>query len=93
MPEGFITTDLWPMAMDCACWVYTIKPKESTGLSPYELCTRSTYTPHKDLFRNCHVFVDTTYVLEPKIQKSGVKIPKWNPRSRSSAFMGLLLMN
>ena len=31
---------------------------------------------------NFHVWGCPTYVLEPKLQKPGVKITKWDPRSR-----------
>ena len=34
-----------------------------------------------------------TYVLEPKLQKPGVKIPKWAPRSRRGVNMGFIKMH
>ena len=36
---------------------------------------------------NCHIWGFPTYVLEPKLQKHGVKIPKWDPRSRRGVNM------
>jgi hypothetical protein len=39
-PEGFITADLWPMAMDYAIWLYNWVPSATTGLSPLDLFTR-----------------------------------------------------
>ena len=33
-----------------------------------------------ETLRNCHVWGFLKYVLEPKLQKPGVKIPKWYPR-------------
>ena len=32
-PEGTITAELWPMAMDHAAWIYNRIPKPDTGLS------------------------------------------------------------
>ena len=40
---------------------------ESTGLYTYYLWNKSIYTPS-----NCHVFGDSTYVLDHKIQNSDV---------------------
>ena len=37
---------------------------------------------------NCHVSGCPTYVLEPKLQKPGVKITKWAPRSLRRVSMG-----
>ena len=87
-PDGTITAELWPMAMDHAVWVYNHMPKEDTGLTPAELWARSTYIPVKELFGRCHPWGCPTYILEPKLQKGGIKIPKWQPCSRRGAFMG-----
>ena len=38
---------------------------------------------------NYHVWVFTSYALEPNLQKPGVKIPKWYPRIRKGVNMGL----
>ena len=37
---------------------------------------------------NCHFLGFPTYVLEPKFQKPGVKIPKWDTRIRRGVNMG-----
>ena len=37
---------------------------------------------------NCHVWGCPAYVLEPKLHKPGVNIPKWAPRSRRGVNMG-----
>ena len=42
---------------------------------------------------NCHVWFCPTYVLEPKLQNPGVKIPKWAPRSRRGVNMGFRKMH
>jgi hypothetical protein len=86
-PEGFIITELWPMAMDHAAYLYNHIPKMDTGISPVEIWSRTVVsTAH--LLNDCHVWGSPVYVLEPKLQKSGVKIPKWNPRSRRGVNMG-----
>jgi len=92
-PEGMMTADLWPMAMDHAVWLYNRIPKMDTGLAPIELWTRSTFLPTKDMLSNCHTFGCPVYVLEPKLQKSGIKIPKWAPRSRRGLNMGFSRMH
>ena len=88
IPEGLITTYIYPVAMDNSCWIYNSTPKQITGLSPYVICNRPSYTPHKDLFRNCHVLGAPTYLLDPKLHKSGVKIPKYQLITRKSVFIG-----
>ena len=81
-PSDTITANHWPMAMDYAAWVYNNLPKQDTGLSPNDLWSRSKYTPIQETLARSHVWGAPTYVLEPKLQKSGIKIPKWAPRSR-----------
>ena len=75
------------MAMDHAVWIYNHLPRMDSGASPEELWTRSN-TVTSRLLSDCHVWGSPTYVLEPKLQKSGVKIPKWRPRSRRGVNMG-----
>lgn len=87
-PSDTITANHWPMAMDYAAWVYNNLPKQDTGLSPNDLWSRSKYTPIQETLARSHVWGAPTYVLEPKLQKSGIKIPKWAPRSRRGVFMG-----
>jgi hypothetical protein len=41
-----------------------------------------------DVFANCHVWGCPVFVLEPKLRKSGVKIPKWTPSSRQEVNVG-----
>ena len=43
--------------------------------------------------RKCHVWGCPTYVLEPKLQNPGVKIPKWDPRSQRGDNMGFRNMH
>ena len=80
-PEDTLYTDLWPTAMDYAVWVYNLTPDMQSGLSAIEIWSSSRFEPVSETLSNCHVWVCPTYVLEPKFQKPGVKIPKWAPRS------------
>ena len=92
-PEDTLSTDLWPMAMDYAVWVYNRTPDMQSGLSAIEIWSRSRFEPVSETFRNCHVLGCPTYVLEPKMQNPGVKIPKWDPRSRIGVNMGFIKMH
>ena len=59
-----------------------------SGLSAIEIWLRSRFEPVSETLSNCHVLGCPTYVLEPKLQKPGVKIPKWDPRSRRGVNIG-----
>ena len=74
--------------MDYACWIYNRAPTESTIFSHYTLWNRSIYTTHKYLLSIFHVFGAPNYVSDPKLHNSGVKIPKYQPRSNKTVFMG-----
>ena len=87
-PEDTLSTDIWPMAMDYAVWVYNRTPNMQSGLSAIEIWSRSRFEPVKETLSNCHVWGCPTYVLEPKLHKPGVKIPKWDPRSQRGVYMG-----
>ena len=76
------------MAMDHASWMYSNHPRADTGLSPNDMWTKSQYDSVKQVLGRCHVWGCPAFVLDPKLQKSGIKIPKWAPRSRAAAFMG-----
>ena len=64
-----------------------------SGLSAIEIWRRSVFDPVSETFSNFHVWGCPTYVLEPKLQKPGVKIPKWDPRSRRGVNMGVSEMH
>ena len=53
-----------------------------SGLSAIEIWSRSIFEPVSETLSKCHVWGCPTYLLEPKLQNPGVKIPKWAPRSR-----------
>ena len=42
---------------------------------------------------NCHIWGCPTYVLEPKLQKPGIKMPKWDPKSQRGVNMGFSNMH
>ena len=44
-PEEKLSTDIWPMAMDYAVWVYNRIPDMQYGLSAIEICSRSRIEP------------------------------------------------
>ena len=75
-PEDTLSTNLWPMAMNYAVWVYNWTPDMQSGLSAIEIWPRSRFEPVSENLSNCHVWGCPTYVLDPKLQKPGVKIPK-----------------
>ena len=87
-PEGAITAELWPMAMDHATWLYNCIPHMDTGFAPVQLWTQSGFMDVKHVLSSCHVWGCPTFVLEPKLQKPGVKVPKWAPRSRCGVNLG-----
>ena len=64
-----------------------------SGLSAIEIWSRSRFEPVSETLSNCQVWGSPTYVLEPKLQKPGVKIPKWAPRSQRGVNMGFRKMH
>ena len=82
------STDLWPMAMYYSVWVYNRTPDMQSGLSAIDIWSRSRFEPVSETLSNCHVWYCPTYVLEQKLQKPGVKIPKWAPRIQRGVTMG-----
>ena len=62
-------------------------------LSATEIWSRSRFEPVSETLSNCHVWGCPTHVLEPKLQKPGVKIPKWDPMSRRGVNMGFSKMH
>ena len=77
--------DLWPMAMSYSVYLWNHTPIQGVGMSPEELFSK-TKLPNSPLV-NAKVWGCPAYVLEPGLQ-SGIKIPKWNPRSRRGQFVG-----
>ena len=44
-PEDTLSTDLWPMALYYAVWVYNCTPDMQSGLSAIEIWSRSRFEP------------------------------------------------
>ena len=74
-------------------WVYNLTPDMQSGLSAIEIWSRSRFDPVWETFNNCHVWCFPTYVLEPNLHSRGVKIPKWDTRSRRWVNMGFIKMH
>ena len=91
--EDTLSNDIWPMATYYDICVYNQIPDMQSGLSAIEIWSRSRFEPVSETLSNCHVWGCPTYVLEPKLQKPGVKIPKWAPRSRRGVNMGFSKMH
>lgn len=83
-----IKPEHWPQAMDHAVWLYNRIPRMDTGISPFEMWSRSRYHSTSEVLENCHVWGCPVFVLEPKLRKTGVKIPKWAPRSKQGVYLG-----
>jgi GAG-pre-integrase domain len=83
---GVHDTCLWPMAVAHATYIHNRMPRRETGLSPYELLSRTNWERKK--LQDLHVWGCPTYVLDPRVQ-DGKKIPCWTPRSRRGQYMGL----
>jgi hypothetical protein len=82
--KGGISKNIWPMAVDYACYVYNHMPNDK-GIAPADLFTGSMIPRHK--LKDIHVFGCPVYVLDPKLQQ-GKKLPRWQPRSRIGVFVG-----
>ena len=87
-PEAF-SQDLWPFALDYACWLHNHTAHGKTGkMAPIELM--SGVTLQNDLLQRARVWGCPVYVLSPELQ-DGKKIPKWEPRARRGQFLGFSL--
>eukprot|EP00980_Cylindrotheca_fusiformis_P019967 scaffold7036_cov69-Cylindrotheca_fusiformis.AAC.1 len=77
--------DLWPMAMQHASFLNNVIPKIRDGLSPEEKFSRSLKAA--DRLHKLPVWGCPAYVLQPTLQDAK-KLPKWQPRSRRSQYVG-----
>ena len=77
--------ELWPFALDYACWINNHTPNHKHGWMPIELfCGTSVDCQH---LRRTRVWGCPGYVLSPTLQ-DGKKIPKWAPKARRGQFLG-----
>ena len=91
--EYIFSTNLFTMAIYYSVWIYNWIHNMKSGSSAIGIWSRSRFEPVADTLNNCHVWGCPKYVLEPKLQKPGVKIPKWDPRSRRGFNMGFSKMH
>ena len=83
-PDAF-EVDLWPFALDHACWLHNHTPKFSHGWAPIEIfCGTQVACQHLQRIR---VWGCPAYVLSPTLQ-DGKKIPKWVSKARRGQFLG-----
>ena len=92
-PEDTLSTDIWTMTMDYAVWVYNRITDIQSGLSAIEVLPRPRFEAVSETLGNYHFRGCPTYVLEPNFQKPGLKIPGWDPRSRSGVNIGFSYMH
>lgn len=83
-PDKF-QVQLWPFALDYACWLHNHTQSNSHGWSPLELfCGTQVDCQH---LQRARVWGCPSYVLSPTLH-DGKKIPKWAPRARRGQFLG-----
>ena len=78
--EGTIKPEFLPVEMYHAVWLYNRILNPHTVLAPIGVWYHSICEPVSDTFSNCRVWGYPTYMLGPKLHKSGFKIPKCSPR-------------
>jgi hypothetical protein len=72
-PEQF-QIELWPFALDYACWLHNHTPDCDSGFAPIEIFASTSNAG--DNLQRARVWGSPGYVLSPKIQ-DGHKVPKW----------------
>ena len=77
---------LWPMAVAQAVYLVNRVPDPATGWSAFDLFARQRWNQNK--FLDLNVWGCPAYVLEKRIA-DGLKIPRWEPRSHRSIYMGV----
>ena len=83
-PDEF-EIQLWPLALDYACWLHNHTPSHTHGWAPIEIfCGTRVDCQH---LQRARVWGCPGYVLSPTLQ-DGKKIPKWAPRARRGQFLG-----
>ena len=83
-PDAF-QVELWPFALDHACWLFNHTPHHKHGWAPIEIfCGTNVACQH---LQRARTWGCPGYVLSPTLQ-DGKKIPKWSPKSRRGQFLG-----
>ena len=75
-PENTFSTDICTMEMDCSVWIYNRISDMQSGLSAIGIWSMSSFETVSETLSKCNVCGYPTYVLEQKLQKHGVNIPK-----------------
>ena len=55
-----------------------------------DICSRLKIEPLSYTLSKFNVWVCPTYLLEPRLQNYGVKIPKWDTKSQIGVIMGFI---
>ena len=63
IPKGNITAELCPIYIDHKVWLYNQMPREDSSISTYEVWSRSSFLPSKEVLSTFHTWGDTAYVL------------------------------
>ena len=69
-PEYTLYTDLWPIVMDYAVWIYNWIPGMQSGLYDIEIWSRSRFETVSETLSNYTFWGCTTYLFKPNLQKS-----------------------
>lgn len=84
LPDKF-QVQLWPFALDYACWLHNHSPSNTNGWAPLELfCGTRVDCQH---LQRARVWGCPSYVLSPTLQ-DGKKDTKWAPRASRGQFLG-----
>ena len=86
--QGTITAELWPTDIDQMVYLYNIMPREDSGMSTSEIWGRSSFLTSKDILPTLHTWGAPTYIIEPKLQKRGYHILKWEPQVYRRVLLG-----
>jgi hypothetical protein len=82
---------LWPYAMDQAVFLWNNLPSQDNGMAPLEIFSQQKTANDYEHLRRAHTFGCPVFVLDPKLQSTGGKVPKWSPRSKRGMFLGISL--
>jgi hypothetical protein len=80
-----VDSELWPLAVKHAVYLWNHLPNPSTGISPHDLFSRTRW-PH-GRFKEAHVWGCPVYLLDKRIA-DGMKLPRWSPRSARCVYVG-----
>ena len=83
-PEA-ITTMFWPYALLAACDAHNNWSVDENGKTPMMKLLNLTIFPEMKFE---HTFGCPVYILDSKLQSSGLGPPKWEPRSRLGIYLG-----